>query len=494
VAIDSAARKDSPYFTRYKESRGLQDSLSTYWETDQADKERLREIVEMEFAGPLDLVIDDCSHLYPLTKASFEALYPLLRPGGLYIVEDWAWAHWSDFQSPSHEWATETPLTRLVFDLIEAVGTSPDFISSLVVYEGFVVLERGPDPSINPDGLSLDKRIRRRKVDAASLARSRHAKVLSNPLRHPLSSAKMAGLQTMKRFPRMRRSKTVHLEAIHAKASGMSDEEWLGMLIKSLKNPVVRGLVMPPFPEAALQEGMVGSAGEPSLREAFSFYREIKGYQDAYGSVELASSHVLDFGCGWGRHLRFFLKDAPVENLHGIDVDPEFIEVSRRSLPNLHLEVVQPLPPTNFGDDSLDLVYAYSVFSHLAEHAHQSWIAEFHRILRPGGLLVLTTQRRAFIDYCESLRNGQPEGPWQTALASSFVDVDATKQAYDEGAFLYAATGGGSVRDASFYGEAIVSSDYIRRTWADRFEVLDFVDDESRSQQAIVVARNGATC
>ena len=38
---------------------------------------------------PLDLVIDDASHLYGPTMASFEVLFPRLRPGGLYVIEDW---------------------------------------------------------------------------------------------------------------------------------------------------------------------------------------------------------------------------------------------------------------------------------------------------------------------------------------------------------------------------------------------------------------------
>jgi SAM-dependent methyltransferase len=295
---------------------------------------------------------------------------------------------------------------------------------------------------------------------------------------------------TLGRLFGRRRQDPLDLELIHERTQGMSDEQWLEMLIASVDKSVVNGLTMPPFPDEALQEGMVGSAGEAALRDAFSFCAEIKAYQTAYGSSPLSSCEVLDFGCGWGRHLRFFLKDVPIEKLHGVDVDATYIDISRGGLPGVHLEVVDPFPPSRFSENSLDLVYAYSVFSHLAEPAHQAWITEFHRVLKPGGLLVVTTQRRDFVDYCQSLRNGQPEGPWQTALAASFSDVEGTKRAYDEGQFVYAATGGGPARDASFYGEAIVSPGYVQRTWLDRFEVLDFVDDIARNNQAIIVARS----
>ena len=100
VALDIQDQMDAPYFRRYVESRGLGGRIKTYWNTDQADQARLRTIVETEFDAPLDLVIDDASHLYRQTRASFEALFPLLAPGGLYIIEDWAWGHWSEFSSP----------------------------------------------------------------------------------------------------------------------------------------------------------------------------------------------------------------------------------------------------------------------------------------------------------------------------------------------------------------------------------------------------------
>lgn len=163
VALDIQDQTDSPYFRRYVESRGLGGGrISTYWKTSQSDKARLRTIVETEFDGPLDLVIDDASHLYRQTRASFEALFPLLMPSGLYIIEDWAWGHWSEYSSPDHPWAGEEPLTQLVVELIEAAGTSTQLISSIVVYQGFVILERGPQQLDKATHFNLEDYIIRR--------------------------------------------------------------------------------------------------------------------------------------------------------------------------------------------------------------------------------------------------------------------------------------------------------------------------------------------
>jgi cephalosporin hydroxylase len=162
VALDVQDQTDTPYFHRYVESRGLGGRIKTYWKINQADKARLRTIVETEFDGPLDLVIDDASHFYRQTRASFEALFPLFMPGGLYIIEDWAWGHWPEFSSPDHPWAGEEPLTRLVVELIEAAGTLTQLISSIVVYQGFVVVERGPQQLDKATHFNLEDYIIRR--------------------------------------------------------------------------------------------------------------------------------------------------------------------------------------------------------------------------------------------------------------------------------------------------------------------------------------------
>jgi hypothetical protein len=36
-----------------------------------------------------DLIVDDASHSGELTRATFGLLWPLIRPGGFYVIEDW---------------------------------------------------------------------------------------------------------------------------------------------------------------------------------------------------------------------------------------------------------------------------------------------------------------------------------------------------------------------------------------------------------------------
>jgi hypothetical protein len=71
----------------------------------------------------LDLVLDDCSHLYEPTRASFNEPFPRLRPRGAYVIEDRQSAH-PTVGSESSEglFPGHLPLTRLLFQIVLAVA------------------------------------------------------------------------------------------------------------------------------------------------------------------------------------------------------------------------------------------------------------------------------------------------------------------------------------------------------------------------------------
>lgn len=152
IELSSSAEQ----LTAYIERQGLTDRLSTYYETDQQDKPRLREILAARFGeAALDVVIDDASHLYTPSLATFEVLFPRLRPGGLYFLEDWRvhsnkiLAHYG--REPYGE---EPPLHRLAHDLLNLAMAHPDIISRVECYPNFVVFERG-DSNLNAEDLDV---------------------------------------------------------------------------------------------------------------------------------------------------------------------------------------------------------------------------------------------------------------------------------------------------------------------------------------------------
>jgi hypothetical protein len=171
VALDRAKERKSDYLSNYIKSRGLEDNIKLFWETDQSNSERLRAIVQQEFRGLLDMVIDDASHLYAPTKASFETLFPLLRPGGLYVIEDWSWGHWPTFNIPP-QWLDDKTPTQLVFELMELTGTRPSPIESVNIFESFVVIERGEMVLADSSTFKVEDHVCRRMLPSKTPAAS----------------------------------------------------------------------------------------------------------------------------------------------------------------------------------------------------------------------------------------------------------------------------------------------------------------------------------
>lgn len=108
------------------------------------------------------------------------------------------------------------------------------------------------------------------------------------------------------------------------------------------------------------------------------------------GGVDVdALRDVLDWGCGSGRVLRQW-RQRPQVQIYGTDYNPELIAWCRDALPFARLSTNGLAPPLPFPDNSFDLLYGISVFTHLAEHMQLEWIEELKRVVRPGGYLLLT--------------------------------------------------------------------------------------------------------
>ncbi len=121
-------------------------TIRTYYGVDQADSARLENILETEFSEPIDLVVDDASHLYEETKAALEAVLPYMRNGGIYVIEDWPWSHFAHAQQPDHVYADKPALTNLVFELVMALGSNTGVVTDMGFGPCMMWVKRGWAP------------------------------------------------------------------------------------------------------------------------------------------------------------------------------------------------------------------------------------------------------------------------------------------------------------------------------------------------------------
>ena len=158
VAID-INRTPEPALVDYIQHHNLSKIIKLYYDTNQSDYPKLLRIVKDEFPGQtLDLIVDDASHLLSETRISFMALFPFLRPGGYYIIEDWGWAHWPDdiWQNSRSVWATRPALTNLIVEIMMVSASRPDLVSQITVNHRSAIIRRGAG-QIDPGKFDLAK-------------------------------------------------------------------------------------------------------------------------------------------------------------------------------------------------------------------------------------------------------------------------------------------------------------------------------------------------
>lgn len=126
---------------------GLGDAVRVFGGVDQGDRAELVRIADEEFGDEaLDLVVDDCAHLYEPARRSFNELFPRLRAGGVYVIEDWRWGHVPLGREETAEWVPEIPLSRLVVEIVLASATVPGLAADLSADGRDVSITRGEAP------------------------------------------------------------------------------------------------------------------------------------------------------------------------------------------------------------------------------------------------------------------------------------------------------------------------------------------------------------
>lgn len=187
---------------------------------------------------------------------------------------------------------------------------------------------------------------------------------------------------------------------------------------------------------------------------------------------------ILDFGCGCGRLTRALRPRADAwATLQGADTDAGSIRWCKDNIGDASFWTVGETPPLHFTDASMDLIIAWSVFTHLDVENQFHWLNEFQRVLKPGGYLLATFRYTHFID-----RSGD----------GSLRERTWTKLSRDGVTFLPAGSITAGVRSGPS-GDSFHSPEYIRKNWGSYFEVRQIVTAETDAQEVAVLRAREST-
>ena len=222
-------------------------------------------------------------------------------------------------------------------------------------------------------------------------------------------------------------------------------------------------LPLPPVELANLSGRLVGHD------DSFASYESVgKDLRDAVVRAlpegwTWSGKRVLDFGCGAGRVLRHFVPEAGEAEFWGCDIDaPSVAWINANLGPRLRAFVNDEQPPLPRSEASFDLVYAFSVFSHLAD-TWSAWLLELHRVLAAEGILVASFLGAGMIEAVAG-------EPWSEDRIG--MNVLNAHRSWDQGG-----------------PNVLLSPWWIREHWGRAFEIEHLDDGASFGTHGLIVAR-----
>jgi SAM-dependent methyltransferase len=99
---------------------------------------------------------------------------------------------------------------------------------------------------------------------------------------------------------------------------------------------------------------------------------------------------ILEFGCGCGRMTRWWGTEELRAEVDACDYNAELIDWCRENLPFVEATTNELRPPLPYSENRFDLIYAFSVFTHLSVELAHGWLRELRRVAKPGGLIWFT--------------------------------------------------------------------------------------------------------
>lgn len=162
---------------------------------------------------------------------------------------------------------------------------------------------------------------------------------------------------------------------------------------------------------------------------------------------------ILDWGCGPARITRHIQGLLPNAQVYGTDTNADTIAWNELHFNSISFVPQKQTPPLPFTDQQFDLIIGFSVLTHIPANMQEKWMNELYRILKPGGIIWLTTHGQYYI---QKLSNH-------------------TKQAItNQGIYNTPYPQSGHRMMSTYHDPA-----YFKKILAEKFELLSFFDGEN---------------
>ncbi len=256
----------------------------------------------------------------------------------------------------------------------------------------------------------------------------------------------------------------------------------------STSDPEMQAL-FPPIPPETLRRIVSDWQTEMFLWTGFVDVETFMGIADEH-LPRMTADHrprILDFGGGCARLSRFLDVDGAPWDAELCDVNDRMVTWCDRHLHHVRSFRNEALPPLARESGSYDLVLSLSVFTHLDMDGITAWLAELCRIVKPGGLAIVTTHGTRVLD---TLKHHADLREW---FRMTPTVVEAVRARFDDGGFAFVPYEPDvleTARAGASYGTTFLSPQrFAALVEPSGFEWVEFRPAGLRGWQDIVVLR-----
>ena len=238
-----------------------------------------------------------------------------------------------------------------------------------------------------------------------------------------------------------------------------------------------------PIPPSSDREGYLPDHDGAFWATGLEDYLKVMKVAERY-NIEARS--IFDFGCASGRVTRHFAIQTDIPEVWCSDINARHIRWLTENMPSTVKPIFNhSIPSLPIRDNSIDIVTAFSVFTHM-DTFETSWLAELQRIMRDDGLAYITVQNEDAWNYLGGLTETEFEN---SRVIKTLLSVDANileklEHAMQDTRTIYRYTNVGPYRALTFH-----SNNYIKNVWGRFFEVLEIIPRHHVNQTVVVLKK-----
>jgi 2-polyprenyl-3-methyl-5-hydroxy-6-metoxy-1,4-benzoquinol methylase len=153
------------------------------------------------------------------------------------------------------------------------------------------------------------------------------------------------------------------------------------------------------FPSMASDEVQIkwtGKSGRPLLNQTLDFLRTMVYSYAVITGNKINNANILDYGCGWGRLIRPLYKLIPADNIYAVDPWIESIKQCEQHGIMCNLALSDYVPDSLSFERKFDLIYAFSVFTHLSEKTTTKVLQTLRKYINDNGMLAITIRPKEY--------------------------------------------------------------------------------------------------